>query len=88
MYNPRDSNSNYEEGIQDVSNEVVEKKAQMNHVVDAPELADGDNGKVINMNSMKDSKDDSCKEIQSDEKWVKEYGDNVWSSEEVAIMTS
>ena len=39
------------------------------------------------MNSMKDSKDDSCKEIQSDEKWVKEYGDNVWSSEEVAIMT-
>ena len=37
MYNTRDSNNNYEEGIQDVSYEVVEKKAQMDHVDNVPE---------------------------------------------------
>ena len=52
MYNPRDSKNNYEEGIQDVSNEVVEKEVQM--VEDSPELAEDDDGKIINMNSMKD----------------------------------
>ena len=52
MYNLRDSKNNYEEGIQDVSNEVVEKEVQM--VEDSPELAEDDDGKIINMNSMKD----------------------------------
>ena len=35
-YNLGDSNNNYEEVIQDVSYKVVEKKAQMDHVEDAP----------------------------------------------------
>lgn len=40
------------------------------------------------MNSMKDSEHDSCMEIHGDKEWVKEYGDNVWPSEEVAITSA
>ena len=72
MYNPRDSNNNYEEGIQDVSNEVVEKEVQMDHMEDSSELAKDDNGKDIEDDSSMDIEDDSCMEICGDEVWVKE----------------
>ena len=55
-----------------MSNEVVEKEAQMDHLEDSLKLAEDDNGKVIDMNSTKDIEDDSCMEICGDEVWVKE----------------
>ena len=85
MYNTRDSNNNYEEGIQDVSYEVVKKKAQTDHVEDAPELADDEYEKTIDTDNTKARDDDSCMEISGDKEWVKEYGDIVWPPEEVMI---
>ena len=82
MFNPRDSNNNYEEGMQDVSNKFDEKKAQTDHVEDAPELADDEYEKTIDTDNTKARNDDSCMEISGDKEWVKEYGDIVWSSED------
>ena len=46
--NPRDSNNNYEDGIQDVSYEVTRKNVQTDHVEDAPKLADDVYERIIN----------------------------------------
>ena len=72
MHTPRDSNNNHEEGIQDVSDKVVKKQAQMDHMEDAPELAVGDNENVTNMNKTEDSEDDACMEVHSDEELEKD----------------
>ena len=51
-YNPRDSNNNYEDGVQDVSYEVVEKKAQMDHIEDTPTLASEDYEEIIDADNI------------------------------------
>ena len=56
-----------------MSYEVVEKKAQMDHVEDAPKLANKDYEEIID--KPKAREDDSCMKILGDEERVKEYGD-------------
>ena len=68
-----------------MSNKGIKKKAQMDHVEDAPDLTDDDNKNIYDINSTEDSEDDSCMEVHGDEEWVKDYRDIVWSAEQVII---
>jgi hypothetical protein len=51
MKHPRDLNNNPEEGVHDMSDEVVKKKVLMEHKVDLPDPADDDHGNVLDKNS-------------------------------------
>ena len=73
MYNPRDSNNNYEEEIQDVSNAEVKKKAQMDQVEDALRLANDGYEQIIDTDNTEARDGDSLMKICGDEEWVKRF---------------
>ena len=71
---PRDPNNKSEEGIHDVSDRVIKKKALLNHV---ETHADDDLEIIPDTNSTGDSGDDTCVEIHSNEEWMRDYGGGI-----------